>query len=212
MTQPSIVQQFRSMVVDLENNPLIKVMKSEFNPPATEKELNATQSYFKLTAAMIDFYSAANGITIQWERKKQKKIADGGLAVGYINLLSIQEVFKNWDNIIYFDKNDAYKSLHPLDFFIDEACAALYLDGSDNPQVYYHYLGEEMSPLGVDFEGYLKLLLKSRGFWYWHKAIVQPEYVNPYVPMSVEETNFREIMPQLFPDFDASDFQRLNNE
>lgn len=212
MTQQSLVQQFHSMVADLENNVTINVVKCKFNPPATKEELNTTQSYFNPTKAMIDFYSEANGITIQWERKKQKKNADGGLAAGYINLLPIQQVFKDWGNIIYFDKNNFSKPLHPLDFFIDEACAALYLDGSNNPKVYYHYLGEEMSPLGVDFKGYLKLLLKSRGFWYWHKAIAQAEYVNPYVAMSVEERNFREIMPQLFPDFDASDFQRLNKE
>lgn len=212
MAQLSIVNKFHSMVADLENNPAINVVKCEFNPPATEEELNATRSYFNLTAAMINFYSEANGIQIQWERREQKEISGGGLAAGYINLLPIQEAFKDWKGIIYFRKNDKYKQLHPLDFFVDEACAALYLDGSDNPEVYYHYLGEEMSPLGVDFEGYLKLLLKSRGFWYWHKAIAQPEYFNPYVPISVEERNFREIMPQLFPDFDASDFQRLNNE
>jgi len=212
MTQPSIVQQFHAMVADLNNNSAINVVKCEFNPPAKNKKLKEAQSDFNLTAAMIDFYNQANGIKIQWERKKQKEISGGGLAAGYINLLPIEEVFKDWENIIYFDANDSYKPLHPLDFFIDEACAALYLDGSDNLKVYYHYLGEEMSPLGVNFEGYLKLLLKSRGFWYWHKAIAQPEYFNPYVPISVEERNFREIMPQLFPDFDASDFQRLNKE
>lgn len=212
MKRQSIVQQFHLMAETLQNNSAINVRKCEFNPPATKKKLKEAQSHFKLTAAMIDFYSEANGITIEWERREQKGIPDGGLAAGYINLLPVEQVFKDWENVIYFDEDDSFKPLHPIDVFIDEACAALYLDGSDNPQVYYHYLGEEMSPLGVDFEGYLQLLLKSRGFWYWHKAIAQPEYFNPYVPISVEERNFREIMPQLFPDFDASDFQRLNNE
>ena len=69
-----------------------------------------------------------------------------------------------------------------------------------------------MSPLGVDFEGYLQLLLKSRGFWYWQKAIATPEYENPYVSVSVEESNFTTIMPQLFPDFNLSDFQRFNQQ
>lgn len=212
MKRQSIVQQFHLMADALQNNSAINVVKCKFNPPATKKKLKEAQNNFNLTAAMIDFYSGANGIKIQWERKEQKEIADGGLAAGYINLLPVEQVFGNWEGVIYFDEDDSFKPLHPLDFFIDEACAALYLDGSDNPQVYYHYLGEEMSPLGVDFEGYLQLLLKSRGFWYWHKAIAQPEYFNPYVPISVEERNFREIMPQLFSDFNQSDFQRLNDE
>ena len=211
MDKQSIVQQFHLMADALKNNPVIDVVVCEFNPPATNNQLKEAQKNFNLTAAMIDFYSEANGITIQWERKEQKQIPDGGLAAGYINLLPIEEVFQDWEHIIYFDDDSSFKPLHPLDFSTDEACAALYLDGSDNPQVYYHYLGEEMSPLGVDFEGYLQLLLKSRGFWYWHKAIAQPEYFNPYVPVSLEERNFREIMPQLFPDFDGSEFQHFNN-
>ncbi|MBE9257576.1 hypothetical protein [Dolichospermum sp. LEGE 00246] len=207
-----MINQFRSMLKMLEEHPDINVVVCNFNPPATIEELNAAKRYFNLTPAMIDFYSQANGIQICWERKSNKKPPRGGLAAGYINLLPVEEVFNDWKDIIYFSEADPQKPLHPLDFFIEEACAAFYLDGSDNPKVYYHYCGEEMSSLGVDFEGYLKLLLKSRGFWYWHTAIAQPQYVNPYVPISVEESNFREIMPQLFPDFDASDFQRLNNE
>jgi len=69
-----------------------------------------------------------------------------------------------------------------------------------------------MSPLGVDFEGYLQLLLKSRGFWYWQKAITTAEYENPDVPVSVEESNFTTIMRQLFPDFNIFDFQRFNSK
>lgn len=212
MKKQSFVQQFQKMVDELKNNPAIDVVTYEFNPPATEDELDDARSTFNLTPAMIDFYSQANGIKIEWEKREQKELPDGGLVAGYINLLPVQDVFGDWEDIIYFAEDDPYKPLHPLDFFIDEACAALYLDGSDNPQVYYHYRGEEMSPLGVDFEGYLKLLLKSRGFWYWHTAISQPEYDNPYVTVSVEESNFLKTMPQLFPNFDASDFTRLNNE
>lgn len=209
MDKQSIVEQFHEMADELENNPAIHLIKSKFNPPATEEELNEARSIFNLTPAMIDFYSQANGINIEWEKCEQKELPDGGLAAGYINLLPVQDVFGDWEDIIYFSEDDPYKPLHPLDFFIDEACAALYLDGSNNPQVYYHYLGEEMSPIGVNFEDYLKLLLKSRGFWYWQTAIYQPEYDNPYVSRSLEESNFTNIMPQLFPDFNLSDFTTL---
>lgn len=208
MKKESIVQKFKLMAKELENNRQINLVTCEFKPPATIKKIKEAESKFKLTPAMSDFYSEANGMTIQWERKKQKEVPEGELAIGYINLLPVEKVFGNWEGVIYFDENDDFKALYPLDFFIEEACAALYLDGSDNPQVYYHYLGEYMSPLGVDFEGYLQLLLKSRGFWYWQKAITRDEYVNPNAPTSVEERNFRKIMPQLFPDFNSSNFQR----
>jgi hypothetical protein len=214
MNTTSIVDRFRAMVDELRNNPFINTTEidCEINPPATEAEINAVQIKFKLTPAMMDFYLHANGIRIYWERKEEVEVPGGGLAAGYIDLLPVQEVFKDWEDIIYFDEEDPCKPLHPIDFFIGNACAALYLDGSDNPEVYYYYRGERMRPLGVDFEGYLQLLLKSRGFWYWPLAIAGSEDVDPSAPMSREERNFREIMPQLFPNFDPADFQRLNNE
>ena len=57
------------MVVDLENNAAIDVVTCEFNPPATAEELDEARSKFNLTPAMIDFYSEANGIKIEWERQ-----------------------------------------------------------------------------------------------------------------------------------------------
>ncbi|MGD1715692.1 SMI1/KNR4 family protein [Dapis sp. BLCC M172] len=193
------------MVASLKNNSAIDVYLYNFNPPATKEELNEAQSKFNLTSAMIDFYSEANGITIEWE----KEVPEGGLIAGMIDLLPIQEVFRDWKDNIYFDENDPCKALHPIDYFIGNACAGLYLDGSDNPEIYYYYRGRRIRPLGVDFEGYLQLLLKSRGFWYWQLAIAGPEDIDPSATMSREERNFREIMPQLFPDFNQSDFQRL---
>ncbi|MEB3356328.1 MAG: hypothetical protein VKK04_06350 [Synechococcales bacterium] len=209
MAQQNFLQQFQLMVEELETHAMIELVKCEFNSPAPKEQLNSFQENFHLTATITDFYGQANGLEICWQKREERELSGGGLAAGYINLLPIEEVFQDWHDIIYFDDDDKYKPLHPIDFFVEEACAALYLNGSSNPQVYYHYLGEEMSSLNVDFEGYLQLLLKSRGFWYWHKAVAQPEYVNPYAPVSLEERNFREIMPQLFPDFKQSDFKRV---
>lgn len=121
------------------------------------------------------------------------------------------EVFGSWEGFIYFEETSRFRSLHPIDFFIEEACAAFNLDGSENPQVYYHSLGGEMAPLGVDFGGYLELLLKSRGFWYWQLAIATHEYSSTDAPLTGEERSFRETMPQLFPDFDAAAFKRVPN-
>lgn len=210
MKNTSYIQQFHSMVASLKNNSAIDVYLYNFNSPATEEKLKEAQSKFNLTPAMIDFYSEANGISIQWEKLGEKEIPGGGLIAGMIDLLPVQQVFRDWKDNIYFEDDDPCKPLHPIDYFIGNACAGLYLDGSDNPEVYYYYRGERMRRLGVDFEGYLQLLLKSRGFWYWQVAIAGPEEVDPSVPIPREERNFREIMPQLFPDFNQSDFQRLN--
>lgn len=208
MGEQPIVQKFRAMAEGLKSNPSINVVRCVFNPPATEDELDGARREFDLTPAMLDFYSRANGLSIQWERRGAKEIPRGGLAAGYIELLPVEEVFGDWKGVIYFDEDDEYRPLRPFDFFVEEACAALYVDGSADPEVYYHYLGEEARGLGVNFEGYLELLLKSRGFWYWQRAVAAPDPRQPDARMSVEEANFREFMPQLFPDFDPAAFRR----
>lgn len=207
MTQQSLVARFRAMAEALENNPALRLVACEFNPPATEDELEAARETFDLTPAMVAFYGEANGLTIQWESRGQEESGEGGPAAGYIDLRPVQEVFGDWADEIYFEEGDEFEPLHPLDFFVPEACAALYLDGAKNPEVYYHYLGEEMRPLGVDFKGYLELLLKSRGFWYWQTVVAKPAREGSAAAESSTEKNFWRLMPRLFPDFDAAAFK-----
>jgi hypothetical protein len=211
MSVGDVIERFRRMAAEIQGHPEIEVLACEFNPPATEEELAEIEKNFKLTPAMLDFYRGANGLSISWERRGKKETESGGLAVGHIHLLPVQEVFGSWEGVIYFEAGSRFGSLHPFDFFIEEACAALKLYGPDNPPVFYHSLGGEMSPLGVDFAGYLELLLQSRGFWYWHLAIATHEYSSSDAPMTDEEKNFRETMPQLFPDFDETLFKRVAN-
>lgn len=203
----NIVERFRAMSEELKRNPSINVVLCEFNPPATEEQLAAARAEFDLTPSMLDFYTRANGLRIEWERRGSKQVPGGGLAAGRVNLLPVEEVFGDWEDEIYSDDEDPYRHLRPLDFFVEEACAALYAKGAADPEVYYHYLGEEMRRLGVNFDGYLELLLKSRGFWYWQLAVAEPDAGDPAARASKEEENFRELMPQLFPDFDPSEFR-----
>lgn len=211
MKEQDILHQFHQMAEALNDNPYIEIVTCDFNPPATKEELDQVQSKFKLTPAMIDFYSQVNGINILWE-SQESEIMGEGEASGYINLLSVQEVFKDWKNIIYYKDDHPASLLHPIDFFVGNACAGLYMDGSENPEVYHCYTGGKMTSLGVDFEGYLQLLLKSRGFRYWYSSIILPKYDKPELSMRIAEREFREIMPELFSDFNLSDFQRLSDK
>ncbi|MBI1294126.1 hypothetical protein GC175_04100 [bacterium] len=209
MAELRFLQRFQAMVASLQDNHALRVVTAEFNQPATAAELNEARHRFNLTEVMESFYSEVNGLTIQWERSEGKALPDGGLVAGSIDLLPVQEVFGDWEDVIYFEKNDQFQLLYPFDFFVPEACAALYLDGSENPAVYYHYLGEEMISLGLSFGTYLELLLKSRGYWYWQMAVATSQSQGALTTISVEEKNFWRMMPQLFSDFDEADFKRL---
>ncbi len=194
------LERFKAMVKELEDNPKIIVKRFEIKPPATEAELASVEGKIKLTRDMVDFYTEANGLELEWELKDSVNQSTSG----NVNLLPVQNVFGDWKGAIYFDweGGDTFKALHPVDFFVPEACAAFNLDGSENPEIYYHYCGEEMESMKIKFREYLELLLKSRGFWYWQTAVAAGfKGVG-----STETVKFMEIMPEIFPDFDSGDF------
>jgi len=191
------LEKLKKMVDELSHHPKIIVTDFVINPPATEDEIKFAEKKFKLTNDMLDFYKSANGIKLTWELNEPEDSV-----MGNIELLPVQEVFRDWKNTIYWDNNHKYKQLHPLDFFVPEACAVLNLDGSDNPEVYFHYCGEEMSSLKMDFKKYLDALLKTRGFWYWQTVVVA-ELTNE--ENTTEPENFRVNMPKLFTDFNVDE-------
>ena len=206
------------MVDELKQNPKIKITKQNpngyqtktpfiINPPATDKEIQLAEKYLKrkIPKDILDFYKEANGLQLSWElRERYQDKFDSDTIEGHILILPIQEVFKDWKDIIYFDfeGGETFKLLHPIDFFVAEACAALYLDDSDNPGVYYHYCGEEMYSLNMTFKEYLNALLKTRGFWYWQTAVVAELTGEEDIE---EPEDFRNTMPLLFPDFKLSE-------
>jgi len=192
------LEEFKKMVDELNQHPEIIVTDFVINPPATEEEIKLAEKKFKLTNDMLEFYKSANGITLSWELIEP----EDSVVRGNIELLPVQEVFQDWKNTIYWDDNDKYKQLHPLDFFVPEACAALNLEDSDNPDVYYHYCGEEMNTLKMNFKEYLNALIKTRGFWYWQTVVVA-ELTGE--ENTTEPENFRVNMPKLFPDFKLSE-------
>lgn len=208
------LENIKKMVDDLNKNPKINVTEFVINLPATEEELNGAEKKLKLTADMKEFYSQANGIKLTWELKEpvleksfieEYNISNEKLMVcGTIELLPVQEVFMDWKDVIYFDweGGDEYKLLHPLDFFTSGACAALNIDGSASPVVYFHYCGEEMNSLKMDFKEYLNALLKTRGFNFWQSAIIA-EYKGE--ELTLEPKIFRACMPVLFPDYKLSE-------
>lgn len=199
------LERFEKMVEDLRQNPKIEVLEYQANPPATDDELAAAEAYLgqPLPEAMRRFYTQANGLKLQWALTSA---GEDRSPHGNIELLPIQNVLSDWQGVIYFDEewdDGKYKPVHPLDFFVPEACAALYLDGSGNPTVQYHYCGEDLQTMDVDFAGYLELLLKSRGFWYWQTAVSTDLIGHAYTTSPRE---FRLGMPELFDDYEPSFF------
>ncbi|CAB9514874.1 expressed unknown protein [Seminavis robusta] len=194
-----------------------------------------------LSDDILAFYRAANGFKLEWtftgplERLHQgtseKMDVSSGSVYGSIDICPIQKVFDN-EMALTCDYGDdhRYRPLHCLDAFIPEACAAFYFESSkkspgdttintnsssnaNNLMVYYHFWGESLGRMELDFVGYLEKLLKAKGFGYWQRAIAADEEksFNPQNPISSEERRFRHVMPILFQDdYNDKDFLRVD--
>jgi hypothetical protein len=194
------VPRFRRLADAIKKNPKLVLDKLQVAKPS--KKVEALAKTHKLDPKALAFWKEADGLVLEWHEKD-------GEATGRIEILPLERVLGDWKEVIWFDftpEDDLARKLHPLDFFQPEACAAIVVDGAKSPKVVYHYCGEDTSPLGVDIPGYLELLLRARGFSYWQTAIASD--LSGEEEMTTSPAEFRDRMPELFPDFKLSDVLR----
>ncbi len=124
---------------------------------------------------------------------------------GMVKILPLSQIIQDWEGIVYFsdtDKDDPIRNFYPVDFFVDEACVGIYAGSDQTTSLYLYDFQEAPYRLDLDMEGYLKMILLSRGFFYWQDAIraIRSGADNP------QSERFKKYMPELFPDFKFEDF------
>ena len=151
------------MVDELRSNPKIKDVEFSLNPPAMPEQLKVAQDIFKLTPEMIEFYSESNGFKLTWQPVDSKKYS-----YGTINIFPIEWSFSDCRD--YFDEGKYYI----FDYFLDDdsGFTVFKIDNEKDPIIYL--CRDEASSIGVNFSGYLDLLLESRGYCWWQSSIVSP--------------------------------------
>jgi len=148
------------------------------------------------------FYQTLDWFKIFWETNEE--IIDGSKIYGYINILPSAEVLHDWKGVVYFDGDPADRANFKIvDFFLDEVCVGYYHDERKSDAMYIFNFEGEPEPLGVNFAGYLELLLMARGFNGWQRVL---QNLNGE---SVHQSDFKIYMPQLFPDFKWEEFVGL---
>lgn len=197
--------RFRRMVDELETHPHLEVVDFHFSPPARPEEIESAKR--SLGGALPDgvetFYREMNGFTLEWEIKLEEIRQGDDSDKGLMDILPIGEVLKDWKESIWFEGDERYKPVKPLDFFVPEACSALLYreETGFQPTVHYHYLGELLLDTGYGFRSYIDRLLASRGAWYWIETLCRETRESP-----PSQAFFRR-MPRLFADFEPSLFQ-----
>ena len=210
--KPSFLSQFQQMVAELREHPHIKVIELDFPSPAKPDKIEEAKRLIggSIPEAIEAFYMEMDGFRLQWSYIDEGKGQENENDRGTVDILSIQEVLKNWQGVTWFEfeGGDRFKTVKPLDFFAPEACAALvYIEEKGiQPTIYYHYLGEFLCDTGYSFAEFIERLLGAKGYWYWIETLC------PNTQGSPQAINFFERMPLLFPNFKPSLFQPREKE
>lgn len=155
--------------------------------------------------AIKAFYSELNGVNMHWTHanfENQAKVC------GKVKLLDIDSMNTDGNGLVWFEHtpiDSPLRNFKLIDFFADEAAVGFFESANSNPEMHLYLFEGMPMPLGLDLEGYIKLLCQTRGFYYWQQAILALKNNQD----NQESANFKLYMPQIFPEFKFEDFAAL---
>lgn len=198
----SFKTSIKNMQDDIEDNYDLGIINSNlYESLPNSEDISPTWPDF-----IKSFYSELNGVITRWIHTANK---DNPMITGHIKLLSAKDVASIGKDIIWFNHtpaNDPLRLFKIIDFFIDEAAVGFY-ENSDGEMYLYQFEASPV-PLGVNFEGYIRLLCEAKGFFYWQQVLLAIKTKKE----SSESKNFKTYMPQIFPNFRYDDFVKLYDE
>ena len=199
--------RLEAMCQGLRRHKQIKLTQAFLGPPVPEYELASFrhQAGGQLSEGLEAFWREVSYVDIAWSCPNPIPEAQEETLTGSVHLLAPSKVFGPWRDIIWFDfveEEHPYRALRPLDFFVPEACAALYPIPGEH-EIAYHVCGEELHPTGLSFAQWFERMMMARGCWYWIEACCVDGQGSP------QTEQFLEAMPRLFDDFEAELFKPL---
>ena len=203
-----IRERFEAMVRGLERNPRVTLVDVGFPKPASAPQIEYAkgQAGGALPGGMEEFYRSMNGFRLEWEQRAPEPGRKDEPGRGMIDILPLYRVLGDWEGTVWYrdmEGGEKYRPVRPLDFFVEEACAALVQpDGQPlRDEVVYHYLGESIEHTGHSFREWMDKLLAARGYFYWIRTLCAGSQASP------EVLSFRKAMPLIFEDYDDALFQ-----
>ena len=141
---------------------------------ATKRSLEKLENAQWIPERVREYALDMNGHLLRWESREDG--SGRSACTGDVNLLPIDQIYGDWEGIVYFDftENPRLRHFKIVDFFVNEACVGLYYDEQQDPGLYYLEHGEGLLPypLHLDLKGYLTLLTCTLGYSYWQLAVL----------------------------------------
>jgi hypothetical protein len=150
----------------------------------------------KFKQSFIDEIIKVNNCQFEWHDVNNSNI------LGTTNILEIKGIIESTADYTHLvNEDEAFKHFHIVDlvrpeivigvFSGDYATNSLYLEESDGIAQY----------LGLDMEGYIKMLIATKGFYCWQFALL--EYKSCKEGHSVKQ--LKEHLPRLFPEVNINE-------
>ena len=185
----------------ISDNKNLKISDVKYEP--TKGDYSDFEYKFMKKHKLGFFYESLELLKLYWKTFDKYEIQ----VEGSFDINPIQKVMFNWDDDL--GGNDwapDMKGFRPLDMFYDsDGFVGFYVEREDKKGLYLVHSDSSVSPLHIDFEGYLKLLIMSKGFGWWQNALVE-------ISTGAHQPNvdsFKENMPKIFPEFNYEEFKNL---
>ena len=133
---------------------------------------------------------------------KWKSVLESGVeANGSVKIMNLHEIFQDWKGQTYFDntpEDNIFRDFKIVDFFYDEyACGILFGKQKDFTFYYGELNGSGLKSLDLDINGYIEMMIYSKGYSHWQTGILDLLYGYNLANL----TEMKENMPKLFPDW-----------
>lgn len=188
--------RFEKMFGELRATPTVKVRVARIEPPRAGDIGNWKEiAGASWPDGMSELYAELSSVDLEWEVEGMKSTG-GAIHIPPLSLWDHDAL----EDELWFDFTDDDSPLHfirPIDRFVPEAYAVLYLRPEDRPaEVAYHYCGEDLVRTGLSYREWLELLFRSRGALYWLGLTLGPSRSHTWVEDGIAH------IAKLFPDFD----------
>lgn len=190
------IKKFSDLGMSFYYNDTIEVTTDDFSTNDDQTQIKVLKKK-KFKQSFIDGIMKANNCKFEWQDVNDSNI------IGTTNILAIDDIIESTADYSHLvDEDESFKHFHIVDlvrpeiivgiFSGDYATNSLYLEESDGIAQY----------LGLDMEGYIKMLIATKGFYCWQFALMQYKSGKETITALSE---MKEHLPRLFPEVNINE-------
>lgn len=199
------IRNIRKLLIKEEKNGTIE-FTNEFKMPINEESVKELRNN-KINDLIIQEYNESDGFNIFWWKDSSKKIG-GKIKFNPSEFLLKNEPVLDIECQMDPEMDQELKYFRFLDVPTMNSQVGFFVlpDKEPSKNLYFKMAGDKWaSDLDLDVEGYLKMALVSRVFYYWQLVLIDIQNDNE----SEETKIFKKEMSKIFSDFNWNEFVNL---